>query len=688
MRIRITSLRARLSLALGVFSVASMSATGIIAYRVAATLLVESIDSEAAVRADRIARIAGSELSRAHSSLAALSYMPSSAALDWEGSQAAFEGVKADSGSPFETLFLIAPSGDARGTGGSRANLKERDYFREAMAGTPRVMGEPLVSKASGNLVLPLSAPVKDGGAIVGVAGGTLSLAYLSEVVSSERVGETGYAFLIDASGLVIAHPSADKVLSFNITAADDPGLAAIGRRMTAGETGRGEYRFEGLDKRVSFAPVPGTSWSVGVAISAEESLSALRSLRLTLGIMIAALSALAVGIVVGFLDVSFKPLDRLSGAVAALASGDLTKRVRLASDDEIGRLAKAYDAVMDDLSALVRTVKRSSESSAALGEELAANSEETSSALEEIEAALCAMKDRIGNLSQALAESGRGVSGIGADIGALNDLIERQSIALTQSSTAVEEIIRGVAELEKNSAGKLDRSREAVSLARRGSVAVRETTEAVSEIHRNAGEMLEAIRVIDDIAGQTSLLAMNAAIEAAHAGNFGRGFSVVADEIRKLSESTADNARSVSATLKSMAASIACTAERNEATEALFTEIHAGIGEVGDGMEETLAGLKELAVGGAQIGTALIELKETSARVRVSGTDIEASLSAIEHASESVAKVAEENAIGISEISSGLSQVSQAVASLAIKSEENARTIDGIEAHLAGFTA
>jgi methyl-accepting chemotaxis protein len=214
----------------------------------------------------------------------------------------------------------------------------------------------------------------------------------------------------------------------------------------------------------------------------------------------------------------------------------------------------------------------------------------------------------------------------------------------------------------------------------------MRDIASAFERINVGADSMLEMIQVIDAVAGQTNILAMNAAIEAAHAGDLGRGFSVVADEIRKLAESTAANAGEISTTLGSVVEGIGSAADRSRAANVLFEGILKGAHNVERGMEESLVGLKDLSLGNEQITSAIGELHDTSALVRGSGAKIAQRLDEIAAATEETSRIASDDARAIREAVQGLGQITESISALSALSYRNAEAVSGIEEHLAGF--
>jgi methyl-accepting chemotaxis protein len=521
---------------------------------------------------------------------------------------------------------------------------------------------------------------------IIGAAVGTMTCDRLLDLVAAERSGKSGYAFLVDRAGLAIAHP--DPSLVMKLVIPEDPrgDLAEIGRRMAKGATGSGAFVDRNTEKTLFFAPVAGAPWSVAVVRAKSELLAPLDVFRWAIVGSAAAAAVVSAALSILVVRRALAPLDSLGASFAALSRGDLTQRTGIAGGNEVAAIAKTYDEAMEGLAGVLRDVRRANDASADLGAELAASAEECSVATQEIEAAMTGMTERGSALAEEVGKSAAAAGEVRASANGLNALIERQSAALARSSTSVEEMLAGIESMQQGAEGKLSLSREAAEQARLGDAAMREATNAVSEIDGRAAAMLDTIKVIDDIAQRTNLLAMNAAIEAAHAGEYGRGFSVVADEIRKLSLSTGDNAKTVATALRDIVDRIAATADRNRATAAIFGGIRDGAIEVENGMEEILAGLKELSAGGGQIIEALMELRETSASVSEAGRGIAVRMDVIDETLGESNRVAAENSLALGEASSGLTQVSAAMGALTSISDRNGQAIAAFEEKIARF--
>lgn len=365
---------------------------------------------------------------------------------------------------------------------------------------------------------------------------------------------------------------------------------------------------------------------------------------------------------------------------------GDLTQRVSLQSFDEIGTLSVRFNELLAFLSASMNQLGEAEKESRAMGLSLSSTSEETASAIRQISANVGTMQDRTASLDRDLATAHESVTNVGASIDKVVASIDTQASAVTQSSAAVVEMLSGIKNIEKVTEDKKGLLEKLKGDGLKSQKDMAETVGLIQDISKSTAVIMELISVINNIASQTNLLAMNAAIEAAHAGESGRGFSVVADEIRKLAESSASNAKRISTSLKEIISKIDTTAKLTNVTGRGIEATMTGVDDVYSGMHETLSGLKEIVIGSGEINTALAELNQISSDTKKAGDEMRLQMSNIEAAVNGVLGLSRENSGGMNEIADGVTDITKAMSELASLSQENTQTIGLLQKELSRF--
>ncbi len=268
-------------------------------------------------------------------------------------------------------LFLIA---DAEGktladsTGGTlrtkNINVSDRDYFIKAKKGDIAI-GSPVLSRASGQPVIVVAIPLKTpSGKFTGILGTVLKLDFLSDKITEVKVGNTGYPFMVDTKGLVIAHPNKKFILELNL--GKIKGMEAIASQMMALETGSNSYNFKGIDKIAGFAPVTSMGWSIGVTQNQDEFMVAAYSIRNVILMVSGIFLAITILAVLWFARSLTLPINRIidglnDGAVqVASASGEVSSASQSLAEGSSEQAASIEEtsASMEEMSAM--TLKNS----------------------------------------------------------------------------------------------------------------------------------------------------------------------------------------------------------------------------------------------------------------------------------------------------------------------------------------
>ncbi|WP_028974602.1 methyl-accepting chemotaxis protein [Spirochaeta cellobiosiphila] len=356
------------------------------------------------------------------------------------------------------------------------------------------------------------------------------------------------------------------------------------------------------------------------------------------------------------------KSIHTLGFSLNEIAKGDFTLNVKVNAKGEFLELAQN----MNDLQGKFRTslgkIKDVSTSNIEVKTDLLTLAEETSTASVQISANAESIKKQVSNLSQEMSNTKESTHTIQKRVGELNDQIHDQIAMVEESSSAINQMISSIKTVSEQTATNSSTADELVKVTTAGGEKLQNTMNNIGQVANFVTEIKKMVSIINGISAQTNLLAMNAAIEAAHAGDAGRGFSVVADEIRKLAEAAGKNSKEIGSSLKGITDAIMQAEEAGHITQDSFKEIESRIGQVTDSFKQIDLSMSELSSGSSEILVSMNSLSQISHSVRQGASDINDNTGNVNSVIDKTASVTMEVVGAIQEISGGIDEISSSV--------------------------
>jgi len=317
------------------------------------------------------------------------------------------------------------------------------------------------------------------------------------------------------------------------------------------------------------------------------------------------------------------KPLVKIREALGTVAQGNLTARAGITSNDELGELSSHIQDINEGLSRLLKSIKARITDVGKLGINLEDNCKTTFDSVQDIITQNNITRTDLHSQNENVEHIYSMIGTITRSIAELDTLIADQSSSIDESSSSVEELMSSIKSVSQMNARAKERMDTLSQSSETGFAKMRDVERLVTDIVEKSDKLVAANAVIANIASQTNLLAMNAAIEAAHAGERGRGFAVVADEIRKLSEQSSTQSKAINADMKSIRVSINEAVEASRNSSVSFTSIQGEVEQVNNAFLEIKAAVDEQAAGSSQMLEALTRMRNISGDVLASSSDV-----------------------------------------------------------------
>lgn len=480
-------------------------------------------------------------------------------------------------------------------------------------------------------VVSPVSALKDKSGQVVGVVGADVLLTTLVEQVNQVNFNGKGYAFLIDKKGMMLAHPE-KKLVTTNIL--ENPDLKNIAQVMLANDSGIYEYNYKGEDKVLVYQKLASTGWVMAVTAPKQVLFASLGSLTIKyvlvdiFAIFIAALLTL-------FMSYKLtRPLADLTLNARRIAEGDLSVEALVQGNDEVATTGMAFNQMSENLRNLIGKIKASALLVSGSAGDMKQEAEEAGHISEQIAQAVSELADGATEQARSVQSSAQMISTMRNGIVAIAENAEKSVELAEKARQSVDSGFHAIQDqmklMEENNTASVD---------------VSHSIDALNDKSKRIGQIVD---LIGDIADQTNLLALNAAIEAARAGEQGRGFAVVADEVRKLAEQSSNASQEIASLIR----------EIQSATNQAVQQMQVAGRAVAN--QEGALGFTKSCFNDIQ--NAVIEIETQIQEVALASEELEGSAGDVSNAMGNIASVAQQSAASTEEVAAGTEEQSASV--------------------------
>ena len=560
---------------------------------------------------------------------------------------------------------------------------RTRPWYKAAAAANGEVIITPVYISTGGSPVVALARAIKDPeGAFLGCIGLDLNLTDLASRISSIRIGKTGYCMLMQNDGLILADP---KHTDYNLKTLKETDIPAF-NEIDKMKEGSAFIMLDGKTWKVSVFSLPEVNWKVALLIEQDEILSLFYTLlknMILIGLFMFVLYFTLAFIFAGALKRYFKRLEIVFGKIA---SGDLTDRLAVKKNNEVGRIMMNLNTAIENNHTMICLLKDEADKMNSIGSQLSSSMEETAAAIKQIGENVKGVKEKAMSQAAGVTETVATVEQINGRLSRLVSSIEMQTESINESSVVITRMAENTVKIAKT----LDQNNELIKTVygqtKVGKDGARTANEIVKQIAEKSASLLEASQIIQNIASQTNLLAMNAAIEAAHAGESGKGFAVVADEIRKLAEGSNLQGKQIAAVIKETTEIIHNITEAGSRAEKTFIDVYNLVSQISEKEDSILEVMREQEENGKHVLDAIKRINDVTSEIDSASAEMLEGGNQIGQEMQKLAEITLETTDSMNEIASGADQITIAVKEVSDITQKNKASIENLSNEVSKF--